>query len=74
MQVYKPRHYILSYMAKRKDARRKIAARFDTKQACIDYFTQHYNDRYNYSIYTYDWKFVTNLSIEHFKKDGGEKH
>lgn len=66
--VHKPLRYILSFKAKRKDARRKIFARCRTEQECIEYFTKHYNDRYTYSIYTYDWQFVKDLTIDYFKK------
>lgn len=68
MEIYKPKHYILSYKARRKNAIRHIKGRFDTKQACIDYFTNHYNPYYDYTIYTYDWKFIMDLDKNMFKK------
>ena len=68
-EIYKPKHYILAYKRKRKDARRHIVGRYDTKQACIDKFNSVYDPNYIYAIFTYDWKFVTELDINIYKKE-----
>lgn len=69
-----PRHYILAKTLKRKNARRRLVERFHTRQACIDYAVQHYEDNVTYSIYTYDWRFVSDIDVLKYvrKEKSGE--
>ena len=63
VKKYIPSKYILSYHSRRKNYRRKIAGRFLTEDDCVNYWLTHYNEKVDYEIYTYDWKFVRKLNI-----------
>lgn len=63
VKKYIPNRYILSYHARRKNYRRKIAKRCKTETECLRYWMQHYDYKYDYEIYTYDWKLIRKLDI-----------
>lgn len=62
-KIYRPTRYILARTLLRKNARRRMLGRFYTQQACIDYAVQHYQPNCQYTIYTYDWRFIKNIDI-----------
>ena len=66
---YIPNKYILSYHSKRKNYRRKIAARCKTYEEAYDYWLSHYDGNYDYEIYTYDWQLVKKLSLDDLSKE-----
>ena len=73
VKAYKPKRYILSYKANRKNAVRHIRERFESKEALYDaiyYDRIALNSDYIYSIYTYDWVYVEDVDINIYKKGG----
>ena len=69
VKKYVPNHYILSYHARRTNYRRKIAKRCKTYDEAYVHWLAHYNHKYEYEIYTYDWKLVKKLTIEDLRKE-----
>lgn len=69
VKKYVPKRFILSYHARRKNYRRKIAYRAETESDAYMYWLMHYNHNYDYEIYTYDWQLVKVLTIDMLRKE-----
>lgn len=50
--------YILTYKAKRKNAKRHIYGRYDSIEECKQ---NAFNKHYNFTIYTSKWEFVEDI-------------
>lgn len=69
VKKYVPKRYILSRKARRKNAVRHIVERFETESQAYMYWLTHYNINYDYTIYTYDWQPVRELTIDMLRKE-----
>ncbi len=75
VSAYKPKRFILSWKAKRKNAVRHIKDRFESKEEIYDAIYKGsiaLNSDYIYSIYTYDWVYIEDVDISIYKKKGGK--